>query len=150
MPVSIRTAVLEDLPAILAIERASVTAAHWSAEQYKSRIESGNDRGCLLVADCGGGVCGFLCIRVVAGEWEIENVVVESASRRRGVGQALLQSLIERWQQSVGAALLLEVRESNTAARAVYAKSGLKEVGRRRSYYQNPTEDAILYARHRE
>ena len=141
MSVSIRAATPADLPAILAIEQATPTAAHWTAEQYQRRLED----GCLLVAEREGKLCGFLCARIAAGEWEIENVAVENASRRSGIGESLIRTLMQKWQESPGNSILLEVRESNAAARALYLKCGLAEVGRRRSYYRDPVEDAILY-----
>jgi len=145
MSVLIRPAAPDDVPAILAIEQAASTAAHWTAEQYQRRLETGY----LLVAERQGRVCGFLCAREAAGEWEIENVVVEKASRRHGLGQDLMRTLFEKWDESAGSAVLLEVRESNAAARALYGKCGLSEVGRRRAYYREPVEDAVLYARRR-
>jgi len=143
MPASIRSAVLADVPAILAIEQAAPTAAHWSAEQYKSRLEG----GALLVAESDRKVCGFLCARVAAGEWEIENVVVAEASLRRGAADQLMQTLIGRAAEGAASRLLLEVRESNLPARRLYEKHGFREVGRRPRYYRDPLDDAILYAR---
>ena len=145
MSALIRSAASADLPAILAIEQAAPTAAHWNAEQYRHRFKD----GCLLVAERADEVCGFLCARIAAGEWEIENVVVEKARQRQGVGEDLMRALLKKWDESAGSAILLEVRESNAAARDLYAKFGLLEVGRRRSYYRDPAEDALLYARHR-
>ncbi len=156
---SIRAAVLDDVPAILALERASPAAAHWTAEQYADRIQSnqqgrtqgGAKEACVLVAESQGNVCGFLCAnilctKIVAGEWEIENVVVAEDFRRHGIGAGLMRSVIAEWEKFAGAALLLEVRESNAAARALYTKHGLRETGRRRGYYRDPVEDAVLYA----
>jgi len=104
---------------------------------------------CVLVAESNARITGFLCARIVAGEWELENVVVEQNSRRRGIASELMRSLIALWDRARGTALLLEVRESNSAARALYASHGLREVGRRCGYYRGPVEDAILYARYR-
>jgi ribosomal-protein-alanine N-acetyltransferase len=58
----------------------------------------------------------------------------------------LLQELIQRAESEPAAAILLEVRESNLPARQLYEKHGFREVGRRRTYYKDPPEDAILYA----
>ena len=169
MPISIRSAAPHDVPTILAIEQAAPAASHWTAEQYQSRVQSSNkssrtssDKGpartsaqrpvqstCFLVAECAGQVCGFICARIVAGEWEIENVVVAEKFRRDGIAAKLMRSLIAQWEESAGTAVLLEVRESNAAARALYAKCGFHETGRRRGYYREPVEDAILYARNR-
>jgi ribosomal-protein-alanine N-acetyltransferase len=153
-PTSIRAAVIEDLIAILALEQASPTAGHWSEDHYRSRILSQPQNACFLVANMEreradeNRIQGFICARVVAHEWEIENVVVDQEFRRHGIGSQLMQSLIKNWEVSAGTALLLEVRESNAAARALYECHGLREVGCRRAYYSNPPEDAILYARH--
>jgi ribosomal-protein-alanine N-acetyltransferase len=57
-----------------------------------------------------------------------------------------MRSLIAQWEKFAGTALLLEVRESNAAARALYTNHGLREVGRRRGYYRDPVEEAVLYA----
>ena len=138
----IRAATPADLPAILAVEQASPTAAHWTAEQYQRRLED----GCLLVAERDGELYGFLCARVAAGEWEIENVVVATELLRRGIAYGLARELMQRAESEAVTAILLEVRESNLAARRLYEKLGFREVGRRRAYYSDPVEDAIQYA----
>lgn len=146
-PISIRAAVLDDIPAILAIEQSAPSASHWNAEQYKRRVRNQNEDACFLVAEYQGKLAGFICARIIAGEWEIENVVVAEEFRRHGIAAELMRSLMVRSEQASGTAMLLEVRESNTAARALYAKSGFVEVGRRPRYYREPIEDAILYER---
>ena len=152
-PTSTRAANIDDLAAILAIEQAAAGAAHWSADHYKNRLRSGPRAACFLVAESNDKekVCGFLCARIIApaNEWEIENVVVDEKFRRQGVGAQLMESLIKNWETSAATALFLEVRESNIAARALYQRHGLREVGRRRTYYRDPPEDAILYASQR-
>jgi ribosomal-protein-alanine N-acetyltransferase len=57
----------------------------------------------------------------------------------------LIKALMKRARNQAATAILLEVRESNLAARGLYEKRGFREVGRRRSYYADPVEDAILY-----
>jgi ribosomal-protein-alanine acetyltransferase len=168
MPVSIRAATLNDVPAILALERQAPGAAHWTLEQYHKLVSG----GVVLVAEyvaeyvaehvAGHLVepapapcksreerdtpCGFICARAVAGEWEIENVAVAAEFFRRGIANELVRELIQRARSEAAAAILLEVRESNLPARGLYEKHGLREVGRRRAYYTDPVEDAILYA----
>jgi ribosomal-protein-alanine N-acetyltransferase len=141
MPVAIRLAVLEDVPVLIAIEQEAPTAAHWTREQYGIRIAG----GVVMVAAEEGSPCGFVCAREVAGEWEIENVVVASRVRRRGVADALLLELLRRVCDRCDAVVWLEVRESNHPARRLYEKHGFRESGRRREYYANPVEDAVLY-----
>jgi [ribosomal protein S18]-alanine N-acetyltransferase len=156
MPVAIRSAAENDVPAILAMERNTPNAAHWTSEQYNQLVGS----GVVLVAEYAtehtpaprkqreerGTPCGFVCAKAVAGEWEIENVVVAGEFLRRGVANDLLRELIRRAESAAASAILLEVRESNRPARRLYEKRGLREVGRRRAYYSDPVEDAILYA----
>src|SRR5271169_5101994 len=121
-PTSIRFARSDDVPEILRLEKGAPCAAHWSSDHYESRIQSQPQGACFLIAEFPdkGKVCAFLCARIAAGEWEIENVVVDDKFRRQGIGAQLMQSLIKNWEASAGVALLLEVRESNTAARALY------------------------------
>jgi ribosomal-protein-alanine N-acetyltransferase len=132
---------MNDVPAILAIERQSPSAAHWTREEYNKLVGS----GVVLVAEEADKLCGFACAQAVAGEWDIENVVVAAEFLRRGIADELLRELIQR-AESEAPAILLEVRESNLPARRLYEKHGFREVGRRRAYYREPVEDAILYA----
>jgi ribosomal-protein-alanine acetyltransferase len=91
---------------------------------------------------------GFLVARQVSEEWELENLVVASEFRGRGFGSRLLRALLARVEEGESRALFLEVRESNAAARKLYQKAGFRETGRRRRYYADPAEDAVLYCMH--
>ncbi len=142
MTVTVRSADLTDVPALLAIEQQALGAAHWTFDEYTKLVNS----EIVLVAEEAGRICGFICAKTVAGEWEIENVVVAEEFLRRGVASALIHDLIRRAESGLAAAILLEVRESNLAARRLYEKHGFREIGRRRGYYQSPAEDAILYS----
>jgi [ribosomal protein S18]-alanine N-acetyltransferase len=143
MPVTIRSAARDDVAAILAIERQAANAAHWSHQQYEGRLTD----GIVLVAEEEmGSLSGFVCARAVAGEWEIENVVVAESVRRHGVADGLLTEIMRRARAQAASAVWLEVRESNQPARFLYEKHGFHETGRRRMYYRNPDEDAVLYA----
>ncbi len=142
MSFAIRVAGFDDVPAVLALERQTAGAAHWTAEQYQKLVGG----GVVLVAEEAGRLWGFIGAQAVAGEWEIENVVVAAELLRRRIGSELIGALIERARSEAAAAILLEVRESNVAARGLYEKRGFREVGRRRTYYADPVEDGILYA----
>jgi [ribosomal protein S18]-alanine N-acetyltransferase len=141
MPVTIRSASLDDVPALLAIEREAPSAAHWTAEQYARLVES----GVVLVSEESQRITGFVCANIVAGDWEIENLVVDQQNRRRGIGDALLGELLRSPKIEAGSAVWLEVRESNQAARCLYEKHGFREPGRRGGYYRTPDEDGVLY-----
>jgi ribosomal-protein-alanine N-acetyltransferase len=146
MSITIRSAALNDLPAILSIEQQAVSAAHWTSEQYQTLLESGVILVAGVVAEAANQICGFICAKPVAGEWEIENIVVAAQFFRRGVASALLLELIRRAYRQEASEILLEVRESNLPARQLYEKHGFRKVGCRMSYYSNPPDDAILYA----
>jgi ribosomal-protein-alanine N-acetyltransferase len=142
MPPAIRRATVNDIPAIRNIEQQAASAAHWPAQEYAKMVSS----GLVLVAEQEGELCGFACAKSVAGEWELENVVVAPPFQRQGVADSLVRSLLNEVLQAGGASkVVLEVRESNLPARRLYEKHGFRETGRRRNYYQNPSENAILY-----
>jgi len=142
MRIAIRSARLNDVPAVLALEQQTPGAAHWTSEQYNKLVSS----GVILVAEEAGTLCGFTCVQAVAGEWEIENVAVAREFLRRGIANELVLTLIRHVRSQSAAAILLEVRESNLPARRLYEKHAFREVGRRPTYYSDPAEDAILYA----
>jgi ribosomal-protein-alanine N-acetyltransferase len=89
-------------------------------------------------------IAGFVVALCLGQEWEIENIVVDSALRRRGCANLLLRELLSLASNEGAGRVLLEVRESNQAARAFYARWGFQMIGRRRNYYRDPEEDAIL------
>jgi ribosomal-protein-alanine acetyltransferase len=88
---------------------------------------------------------GFVVAHLIGAECEIENVVVNPQSQRRGLGKILLEELLKRVQHAGCRAVFLEVRETNRAARGLYEKCGFREVGRRVKYYSQPEEDAVVY-----
>jgi len=143
MPFAIRSAMLDDIPAILAIEQQAASAAHWPPKQYEKLVST----GVVLVAEQAGKVHGFVCAKDAAGEWEIENVVAARESLRQGLADQLINALIVQAEKAAASRILLEVRESNQPARRLYEKHAFREVGRRRNYYNQPLEDAILYER---
>ncbi len=94
-----------------------------------------------------GVVLGYAGLTAVAGEGYIDNIAVRPEYRRQGVASALLDVFI-RFAQAQGLEFLtLEVRASNDAAKRLYMKHGFAQVGRRKDYYDDPQEDAILMTR---
>jgi ribosomal-protein-alanine N-acetyltransferase len=72
---------------------------------------------------------------------------VAPSARRRGIARALLERIMAEVMEAGVRALYLEVRESNSAARALYRTLGFEQVGQRRGYYQHPSEDALVLRR---
>lgn len=98
-----------------------------------------------MVADDGGPV-GYLEYRVVADEAELLEIAVHPGARRRGVGRRLMDHLLDALARRGVRDVHLEVRDGNTAARALYAATGFHPVGRRPRYYADG-EDAVTYHR---
>ena len=140
---NIRLATAADVPALMALERRAVTAAHWSVADYARLFAAGSQYIALVLEEQE--VEAFVVVRGVGTEWEIENIAVAGPARRRGLGARLLGELLERVWHAGAHHLFLEVRESNRAARALYEKWAFVESGRRKGYYQQPDEDAVLY-----
>lgn len=143
----IRSATLEDIPQIQVLEAQSSTAAHWNAAQYDALFAKDAPRRIALVAQDDRPLIGFLIARFLAGEWEIENIVVDERHKQRGIGTTLVRRLLSEAQAAGATSAILEVRESNAPARRLYEKTGFTSEGRRSSYYLDPVEDAILYRR---
>jgi [ribosomal protein S18]-alanine N-acetyltransferase len=148
---------------MLDLERQCPAAAHWSRQQYEDLFLSHEDgpRRLVLVLESADGdgrgaayrlessetsrVLGFLIANQIGPEWELENIVVTPGSRRKGLATRLFTALLNRARETNGERVFLEVRESNQPARALYVRLGFEECGRRKLYYSNPHEDAVLY-----
>lgn len=145
MTLLIRAATVTDLSAMMALEKRAATAAHWSAGQYEALFRASHASRVALIIEENSHLQGFVIARVVDREWEIENIAIAGAARRRGLGTRLLGELLDLARAQGAEAVFLEVRESNQAACALYEKWAFLASGRRRSYYKDPEEDAILY-----
>jgi len=148
----VRAAEARDLPSILTIERASFSDP-WATEAFESALAM--RRMSLLVAEerpeAGGGggptLLGYVVALLLGIEAEIADLAVAPQARRRGIGSSLLDRMTTDLAATGVGAVFLEVRVSNSAARALYASRGFSEVGRRRGYYQHPVEDALILKR---
>jgi ribosomal-protein-alanine N-acetyltransferase len=138
----IRPATAADIPAMMALEKHAATAAHWTQAQYESVLAAKN---VVLVLEEESSLAGFLVGRDLGSEWEIENVAVAGAARRRGLGTRLVGEFLSHARSQGMQSVYLEVRESNRAARLLYEKWAFVESGRRRGYYRDPEEDAVVY-----
>jgi [ribosomal protein S18]-alanine N-acetyltransferase len=142
---TIRNGTREDIPRLLEIAGESSSAAQWSPAQYEHLFAPKVvQESCLLVAQAGGTLVGFLIAQGLDGDWEIENIAVTSHLQRQGVGTELLKKFLDGIRQNAAKAVHLEVRESNRSAQGLYGKAGFVQTGRRKSYYLAPPEDAIV------
>lgn len=131
----------EDLAAVERIERAVYTHP-WTPGNFADSLEAGYQ---CWVMECGGVLAGYAVVMVAAEEAHLLNLSIAADWQRRGLGMTLLQ-FINRQSEDCGArTVFLEVRASNTAGRALYARDGYSEIGRRRDYYPSSggREDAV-------
>ncbi len=144
-PVTIRRGQRADVPHIIALAGQNPSAAHWPAAEYEQALENVAARRVLLVAESAGQLLGFVVARMVGREWELENIAVTPERHKKGIGQVLMQVLIDVARHQDAEVIFLEVRESNSSARTLYERCGFQQTGNRKAYYSAPDEDAILY-----
>lgn len=131
----------EHIPQIAALERACFSHP-WSEDAL--RDELWNDSAVVVVAEGEDGtVLGYAGLQTVLDEGYINNVAVDPRFRRQGVAGQLVEAFL-RFGAARLAFLTLEVRASNAPAIALYEKYGFAQAGRRRDYYDDPREDALL------
>ena len=130
------------VPFVAAIEKECFGREGWSERSVAGELT--NALALWLVAEENGTVAGYVGSQTVCGETDMMNVAVTADFRRRGIGEILVNALVEELKALESHSLTLEVRASNTPAQALYEKLGFKEVGRRPKYYQNPREDALI------
>ncbi len=145
MGVVVRDMEVDDLPFVAAIEAASFSDA-WAPSAFADLLARKYAR--LRVAtSADGAVLGYCILLRAADEGEIANICAAAAVRGQGVGGVLLDDALAAADAAATAAVYLEVRTSNAAARALYEGRGFSLVGRRKGYYQHPNEDALVLRR---
>jgi ribosomal-protein-alanine N-acetyltransferase len=119
----------------------------WSANSFRALF--GNPLVQFAVAEDSitGSLLGYVVTWFVVDEGEIANLAVADDARRTGVGARLLDHALDIARERRAQVVFLEVRESNTAARALYASRAFEVAGRRSKYYRKPVEDALVLRR---
>ena len=142
--IAVRLALPSDTPSLHAILKESPEAAIWSQESLGKSLSGGIG----WVAEADAGIAGFLVGRVAADEFEILNLAVKTALRRKGIATRLVSRATED-ARAVGArSAFLEVRASNAGAIAFYSRMRFLQCGRRPNYYSGPVEDAVMLVLH--
>ena len=114
----------------------------WSFNSVASELN--NPLSLWLVAIQEEEVLGYVGSQTVMGETDMMNVAVHPEHRRCGIARMLIEALVMALKEHESHCLTLEVRASNEPAIALYAALGFTEAGRRRNYYRNPKEDALI------
>lgn len=140
---TIRPAEASDLDAMSAILTGEVDSS-WTAATLAKELDLAWSR--LDVVETSA-VVGFMVYWITADEIQLMYVAVDPRHRRRGVGSALMERLVEQAVAAGATQVLLELRASNIAARSLYERFGFGEIGTRPGYYRNGQEDAVVMSR---
>ena len=139
----------KDIPQIAEIEKL-VFPSPWSAAALKSELEDNVMANYLVLVEpgedpaAGEKVLGYGGIWKIFDEGHITNIAVHPDYQGKKLGRFLLYAMMD-WCRANGLAhMTLEVRPSNQRALALYKKTGFEEVGRRKGYYEENNEDAII------
>lgn len=131
----------EDAPLAAEVERISLGEEAWSAQGILDTVALNGHYLAAYIEDTLVGHGGFTA---VLDEGYITNIAVCPDFRRKGIAYALTESMKDEAQKLKLSFLTLEVRESNLAAIKLYEKAGFEAVGKRKSFYSDPKEDAVL------
>ena len=133
-----------DLPRVMEIELICFTMP-WSEATFRGLLRRTDAD--LLIAEQGGDIAGYAAFWAVLDQGELGNVSVAPGWRRRGIGRKLVNAVLARAADRGVREVFLEVRVSNVGAQKLYHRYGFEEVGRRRNYYLEPVEDALVMRR---
>ncbi len=131
----------EDLACVADLEKMCF-AECWSYKLLEAGIHSPYD--VYFVAEQEGRIIGYCCLRLLAGEGEIQRIAVLPNKRRLGAGRKMMEAMVSYAMGRYACAISLEVRESNLAARRLYESFGFAPEAVRKGYYRNPLEDAVI------
>lgn len=157
-PYQLRAMQVRDIPQVMTIESRAFPRP-WPAHAYEDELTNNQLSHCYVLEAVGSGhgnqlhpgapegvvqCLGYGCFWLLLDEAHISTLAVAERWRRRGLGELILQVLIEEAIRLRSTLVTLEVRESNQVAQRLYAKYGLAVVGRRKRYYADNNEDAII------
>jgi ribosomal-protein-alanine N-acetyltransferase len=140
----VRSMTAADVAMISVIEK-EVFSDPWPTSAFRELLGVANRVN--LVMEIAGEIVGYVLAQCVADEVQIQNIAVRQAWQRRGFGAILLRRAEEEGQVHGALCSILDVRAQNVAALALYERFGYRMIGRRRSYYQRPEDDALILFR---
>jgi len=129
----IRIAKKGDIAQIFAIERECFLEKAWTPEMFKDALK--HPLYTFWVAQQAYGIAGYLCVKTLGNEAEIENLAVKTGERGKGFAQKLLETAIEFLQKNRAEKIFLEVDTKNIAALGLYEKNGFVKQRVREAYY---------------
>jgi ribosomal-protein-alanine N-acetyltransferase len=133
---------IDDLDEVLEIERLSFKTP-WSRAAFRYEITQNRVARCLVVR-IEGRIAGYLCLWEIGHEIHVTNLAVHPARRGQGVARGLLQAMLEDGRARGVTLAFLEVRPTNVEAVGLYESLGFTVIGRRKGYYFDTGEDALV------
>jgi ribosomal-protein-alanine N-acetyltransferase len=133
----------DDLDAVAALEAATFSNP-WTREMLQRELEPPTAARVYVLRLPPGGLAAFCTCWVIGDELHVNTIAVHPDHRRRGLGRALMEYVLEDAAVSGAVRATLEVRRSNVAAQRLYSSLGFAPMGVRRHYYTNPEEDALI------
>lgn len=142
MNVIIRRMTVEDIPAVIELDQKSFSLP-WPERSFRFELTDNPASRCW-VAEVDRKVVAMIVVWLLVDEAHVATVATDPDFRRQGIAKKLLSHTLRRLMDEGARSSFLEVRESNIAAQEMYRKFGYVKIGRRRRYYRDNDEDAIL------
>lgn len=143
MTITIRKMTVSDLPAVVDIDQMSFSLP-WPATAFRYEVSDNPAARCLVAETEGNRIAAMIVSWIVVDEMHIATFATHGDFRRQGIGATLLTAALADARLCGAHRALLEVRPGNEPAQEMYAKFGFEVTGRRKAYYRDNGEDAIL------
>ncbi|MEU4536396.1 ribosomal protein S18-alanine N-acetyltransferase [Streptosporangium sp. NPDC023825] len=143
MTVVLRRMTVDDLPAVMEVERKTFPADAWSEGMLRGELDDQPRTRHYVVALADGVIVGYAGLAAAGDQADVQTIAVLAEWRRTGVGGAMLAELLAEAARRGAVSVFLEVRADNPGAQAVYDRFGFERIGLRRRYYEDGT-DAIM------
>ena len=139
-PVRIRRMTLDDLPAVMELERATFPADAWTEGMMRGELADQPRTRHYVVAMIGDEIVGYAGLAAAGDQADVQTIAVRAEHRRRGIGRALLTELLDEAARRGAERVFLEVRADNPPAQTMYERFGFERIGVRRGYYDDGTD----------
>ncbi len=144
----IRGMLEEDIETVLSMERAAFGTMAYHARDFLSAISGAYDFPFALMGKTEdpehAGILGYAVVRLLGPEAELQTITVRETMRGQGLGKILMAEVLRLSREHGASRIFLEVREHNTAAKALYESFGFCPQYKRKNYYRDPAEDAVV------
>ncbi len=131
----------DDIDSVVAVEKRSFSVP-WSEKMFLEELDNPNT--VYYVAEINKNIVAYCGMWIITGEAHITNIAVDPLYRGRRIGSGLMRRIMEVAREKILTGITLEVREGNTSAISMYKRFGFRVEGRRKGYYSDNQEDALI------